>query len=150
MIMKDFANVLIPQTLWPLQLWSCMWRVSCQKGPTRHAYAWQIGPFWQDTLDIHGAWLSSPFSADYKVRHVFFQVLLIITTLMTYSLQDDTIQNEPEMAYCQLDSWEQISVEFESEFYHIHSWKLTWKCHLQRRQPFCPGGDEFSILGRCE
>ena len=26
--------------------------VSCQKGPTRHANAWQIGPFWQDTLDI--------------------------------------------------------------------------------------------------
>ena len=26
--------------------------VSCQKGPTRHAYAWQIGPFWQDTLAI--------------------------------------------------------------------------------------------------
>ena len=26
--------------------------VSCQKGPTRHAYAWQIGLFWQDTLDI--------------------------------------------------------------------------------------------------
>ena len=30
----------------------CLSRVSCQKGPTRHAYAWQIGPFWQDTLDI--------------------------------------------------------------------------------------------------
>ena len=27
-------------------------RVSCQKGPTRHAYAWQIGPFWQDTLEL--------------------------------------------------------------------------------------------------
>ena len=26
--------------------------VSWQKGPTRHAYAWQIGPFWQDTLDM--------------------------------------------------------------------------------------------------
>ena len=25
--------------------------VSCQKGLIRHAYAWQIGPFWQDTLD---------------------------------------------------------------------------------------------------
>ena len=25
--------------------------VSCQKGPTRHAHAWQIRPFWQDTLD---------------------------------------------------------------------------------------------------
>ena len=28
--------------------------LSCQKGPpTRHVYAWQIGPFWQDTLDFH-------------------------------------------------------------------------------------------------
>ena len=27
--------------------------VSCQKGPTRHAYAWQIGPFCQDTLDLY-------------------------------------------------------------------------------------------------
>ena len=26
--------------------------VSCQNGPTRHAYAWQRGPFWQDNLDI--------------------------------------------------------------------------------------------------
>ena len=26
--------------------------VSRQKDPTRHAYAWQIGPFWQDTLVI--------------------------------------------------------------------------------------------------
>ena len=25
--------------------------VSCQKGPTRHAYAWQIGPFWQYTME---------------------------------------------------------------------------------------------------
>ena len=24
--------------------------VCCQKGPTRHAYTWQTGPFWQDTL----------------------------------------------------------------------------------------------------
>ena len=27
-------------------------RVSCQKGPNGHAYAWQIGPFWQDTHDM--------------------------------------------------------------------------------------------------
>ena len=26
--------------------------VSCRKGPTRHAYAWQIGPFWQDALEL--------------------------------------------------------------------------------------------------
>ena len=30
--------------------------VSCQKGPTRHAHAWQIGPFGQDTLDICIDW----------------------------------------------------------------------------------------------
>ena len=30
--------------------------VSCQKGPTHHAYAWQIGPFWQDTLNIWFSW----------------------------------------------------------------------------------------------
>ena len=29
---------------------------SCQKGPTRHAYAWQIGPYWQDTFEL---WISS-------------------------------------------------------------------------------------------
>ena len=27
-------------------------RISCQKGPTCHAYAWQIGPFWQDTPEL--------------------------------------------------------------------------------------------------
>ena len=26
--------------------------VSCQKGSTCHAYARQIGPFWQDTIDV--------------------------------------------------------------------------------------------------
>ena len=30
--------------------------VSCQKGPIRHAYAWQIGPFWQDTSSCQ--WVS--------------------------------------------------------------------------------------------
>ena len=39
-------------------------RVSCQKGPTRHAYAWQIGPFWQDTLDIWGTILAIAMPAD--------------------------------------------------------------------------------------
>ena len=27
--------------------------VSCKKGPTHHAYAWQIAPFLQDTLDMY-------------------------------------------------------------------------------------------------
>ena len=33
--------------------WSHVSIVSCQKGPTCHAYAWQIGPFWQDN---NGHW----------------------------------------------------------------------------------------------
>ena len=35
---------------------------------------------------------------------------------------------EPMLTYCQLDSWEQISVKFELEFYHFHSRKCIWKC----------------------
>ena len=34
------------------RIYEYMSMVSCQKGPTRHAYAWQIGPFCQDTLDV--------------------------------------------------------------------------------------------------
>ena len=30
----------------------CKSMVSCQKGPTCHAYTWQIGPFRQDTLEV--------------------------------------------------------------------------------------------------
>ena len=40
------------QQSWKGNMLMLISRVSCQKGPTRHAYAWQIGPFWQDTLDI--------------------------------------------------------------------------------------------------
>ena len=33
---------------------------SCQKGPNRHAYTWQIGLFWQDTLDLEVFLLPEP------------------------------------------------------------------------------------------
>ena len=51
------ANVLHSETKWALYISHTLdadiiLMVSCQKGPTRHAYAWQIGPFWQDTLDM--------------------------------------------------------------------------------------------------
>ena len=39
--------------------------VSCQKGPTHHAYAWQIWPFWQDTLDMLSAKMA-PFVVNQK------------------------------------------------------------------------------------
>ena len=51
---------------------------------------------------------------------------------------------EPMLAYCQLDSREQISVKFESEFYHFHSRKCIWNFRLPKCRPFCPGGDEIT------
>ena len=46
-----FSRDLIGHFEWrPLVTNSSM--VSCQMGPTRHAYAWQIEPFWQDTLEL--------------------------------------------------------------------------------------------------
>ena len=51
---------------------------------------------------------------------------------------------EPMLTYCELDSWEHISVKFESEFYHFHSGKCSWKCRLSKCRPFCAGGDEWS------
>ena len=46
-------DVCIESGPWVIIAPAVMSRVSCQKGPTCHAYAWQIGPFWQDTLDFH-------------------------------------------------------------------------------------------------
>ena len=50
---------------------------------------------------------------------------------------------EPMRNDCQLDSWEQISVKFESDFYRFHSRKCNWQCRLPKWRPFCPEGDEL-------
>ena len=47
------------------------------------------------------------------------------------------------LAYCQLNSWEKISVKLESELYHFQSRKFIWKCRLPNWRLFCPGGDEL-------
>ena len=52
--------------------------------------------------------------------------------------------SEPMVVYCQLDSWEQISMKFELKFYHFHSRKFIWTCCLPQRRPFCPGRDELN------
>ena len=53
---------------------------------------------------------------------------------------------EPMLAYCQLDSWEHISVTFESGFYHFNSRKCNWKCRLPKMRPFSPGGRWVNLL----
>ena len=57
--------------------------VSCQKGPTRHAYAWQIGPFWQDTLEMK-----------YKLKKRFREIW---STLQTFSVKKSFwIEHKPK------------------------------------------------------
>ena len=73
-------NCLVPKTrranIWTNAglVYHRMSRVSCQKGPTRHAYEWQIGPFWQDTLDIcvsRSGWVDgSRIDLPYSIGHV--------------------------------------------------------------------------------
>ena len=55
---------------------------------------------------------------------------------------------EPMLPYCQLDSWEHISVELVSEFYHFCSRKCNWYCRLPKQLPFCPGGRWVNMHGR--
>ena len=51
-----------------------MSRVSCQKGSTRHAYAWQIGPFWQETLDVsRGIQRFENFYVNAVILDLFYQ-----------------------------------------------------------------------------
>ena len=54
----------------------------------------------------------------------------------------------PMLVYCQLDSWEQILVKIDSEFYHFHSRKCIWNCHLPKWRSFFPGGDELTHWDR--
>ena len=57
-----------------------------------------------------------------------------------------TNPGEPILVQYQLDSWEQDSLKFESEFYHFHSRKCILKCHLSKWQPFCSWGDELKYV----
>ena len=111
-------------------------RVSCQKSPTRHAYAWQIGPFWQNTLDKGTVrwsyrlghkysdsgyiWLKM-FSSQFKIHEIFFAVSPILVTypLLTFAHATATwlltpVQNLVAIISLEFE-WEQneISIEFE-------------------------------------
>ena len=47
----------------------------CQKGPTRHAYAWQIGPFWQHTLNCS----RRRDKLIYGIRYVSRQYMILVS-----------------------------------------------------------------------
>ena len=43
-----------------------------------------------------------------------------LVQVMAFRLFGDKLLPEPMLDYCQLDSKEQISVKFDSEFYHLY------------------------------
>ena len=68
----------------------------------------------------------------------------VLVQVMACRLSDAKPLPEPMLPYCQLGSWEQISVKFEREFYHFHSGKCISNCLQTKWWPFCPGGDELT------
>ena len=84
---------------------------------------------------------SSTPSAAYK--HQWTGSALV--RVMTCRLFDAQLLPQPMLTYCQLDSWEQISVKIEFDlFYHLHSRKCVWKCRLRNGSHFHSGGDKLT------
>ena len=52
--------------------------VSCKKGPTRHAYAWQIGPFWQDTLDMGYRYVCIILTCYDEIMYIYIWYMTLI------------------------------------------------------------------------
>ena len=61
-----------------------------------------------------------------------------LVQVMACHLFGDKPLPEPMLSYCQLDSWEQISLNLKLEFYNFHSRKCIWNCRLPKWWPFCP------------
>ena len=65
-----------------------------------------------------------------------------LVQVMDYRLFGAKTLPEPMLAYCQLDSWEQIPVHF----HHFHSQNCIWNCSLPKWRLFCPGGDKLKYI----
>ena len=103
----------------------------------RQQYLNHLSTFLHFTLFVN----SSPPSAAY-IRQWTGSALVQVMACRLFGAKP---LPEPMLVYCQLDSWEQISVKFESEFYHFRSRKCIWNCRLSKWRPFCLGGDELNI-----
>ena len=87
--------------------------VSCQKGPTRHAYAWQIEPFWSDTLDITG-----------------YVQLVTLNLSSKLSLKSKPLcVHDNEHKYKSLWNTDDLIANYIRPFY---VWKLTYKSQVFR------------------
>ena len=116
---------------------------SCLFVPTNYEMndLWYPRDYFQQKfcLNSDGFIKSSPPNATYMYQWTGSSLVQV----MAYCLFVTKPLPESMPAYRQLDSWAQISMKFESQFYYFHSRKCIWKCRLLEWRPFCPGGDEF-------
>ena len=107
-------------------------RVSCQKGPTRHAYAWQIGPFWQDmviNIRFHfqfGRSLETTFGGHIKwlqKRVLIYRIRINIANYVKYKYfcDDDIIDDitVPLWKFSDLCSRQTVGNAGDDIIYHI-------------------------------
>ena len=99
--------------------------VSCQKGPTRHANAQQIGPFWQDTLDIRTASVIFHGYDCFKIQSNYNAVQYII--MITYSFEMTTIEHKSDFELTKQTAYLALTGELWGVYCEIHKsdFKLT-------------------------
>ena len=88
---------------------------------------------------FHGWYCDGLLTHIPSVPHICQWIRSALAQIMACHLDGTKLLSKPMLAYCQLDSWEQVSVKFEWEFYHFHSRKCIWNFRLPKWQPFCPG-----------
>ena len=101
--------------------YTCMSRVSCQKGPTRHARAWQIGPFWQDTLDV---------SLCYKCSNNRLHANDFLYCIAVFLLSPCTIASAPRgrFRFVKFKPHVQSSVTFATHYIDSKNNQIAQKC----------------------
>ena len=128
----------------------CSSMVSCQKGPTRHAYAWQIGPFWQDTLVIYRyVWsVSIPLMFPWLTLDVYkwsrwnngsigrIRSRLWCVVITIYLLCSGLISAILTSIGYSIYFWNMITLSLSCnrtiEWYSLHTIMVIWRC----RKPF--------------
>ena len=107
--------------------------VSCQKGPTRHAYAWPIGPFWQDTLELSN-WKERPWGLFHYIDVIMTTMTSQITSLAVvsstvYSEADQRKQHWPLCGEFTGDRWipRAFPAQMASNAENVSIW---WRHHV--------------------
>ena len=99
--------------------------VSCQRGPTRHAYAWRIGPFWQDTIDMcitHPQWVKLGLKPQLKCTGSS-----LAHQVIAYHLLNAKPLPEAMLSYDKSDPKESNQKQFEWQYIYFLSRKCVFE-----------------------